>query len=178
MTTSIYIRQEKPEERSHVFKLIEAAFKDVVHTDHREQFLVERLRTSQAFIPELSLVAVCKEQIVGYILLSRIKIRSASIDHDSLAVAPVAVLPQYQNRGIGGILLNEAHERARILGFRSAILLGHATYYPKFGYKEAASFHIQLPFDVPPENCMAIELVKNGLSGIEGTVEYPAEFFG
>ncbi|MCW8311200.1 MULTISPECIES: GNAT family N-acetyltransferase [Sphingobacterium] len=178
MTTPIYIREEKQEDRPYVFKLIEAAFKEAVYTDHQEQFLVERLRKSQAFIPELSLVAVFAEQIVGYILLSRIKIKGVNIDHDSLAVAPVAVLPEYQNKGIGGLLLKEAHERAKMLGFASAILLGHASYYPKFGYKEAACFNIKLPFDVPSENSMAIELVENGLSGIEGRVEYPPEFFG
>ncbi|QEC51940.1 putative N-acetyltransferase YhbS [Anseongella ginsenosidimutans] len=178
MSTPLYIRQETQEDRSYVFKLIEAAFKNIEHTDHKEQFLVERLRKSQAFIPELSLVAELEKKIVGYILLSKIKIRNEAAEFDSLAVAPVAVLPEYQNRGIGGLLLTKSHERARALEFKSAVLLGHADYYPRFGYKEAASFDIKLPFDVPSENCMAIELVEQGLSGVTGTVQYPQEFFG
>lgn len=178
MTTSIYIRQEKQEDRSYVFKIIEEAFKNMEYTDHKEQFLVERLRKSQAFIPELSLVAVLEKKVVGYILLSKIKIKNTTTEYNSLAVAPVAVLPEYQNRGIGGLLLKAAHERAKALGFKSAVLLGHAVYYPKFGYKQASTFNIKLPFEVPLENCMAIELVENGLSGVTGTVQYPAEFFG
>lgn len=177
MTKSIYIRQETHEDRSSVFKLIEAAFKNVEYTDHKEQFLVERLRKSQDFIPELSLVAVFEKKIVGYILLTKIKIKNATTEFHSLAVAPVAVLPEYQNCGIGGSLLKKAHETAKFLGFNSAVLLGHADYYPKFGYKEAASFNIKLPFDVPSENCMAIELCEKGLSGVSGTVQYPPEFF-
>jgi predicted N-acetyltransferase YhbS len=56
------------------------------------------------------------------------------------------------------------------------VLLGHETYYPKFGYIQADKFGIELPFDVPKENCMTIELIENGLNGVKGIVEYPREF--
>ena len=61
----------------------------------------------------------------------------------------MAVLPNYQGNGIGGHLIEFAHKKARELGFASIILLGHPTYYPKFGYRKASDFDIQLPFDVP-----------------------------
>lgn len=173
---SLTIRKEKTKDFKTVFKLIERAFESEKMSDHREQFLVERLRKSEAFIPELSMVAEIGNKIVGHIILTKLKIKNEKNEFDSLALAPVSVLPEYQGKGIGGMLIKEAHKRAKELGHQSIVLLGHEKYYPKFGYKQADNFGIKLPFDVPKENCMAIELTQNGLDGVGGTVEYPKEF--
>src|SRR5690606_23855866 len=95
---------------------------------------------------------------------------------DLLALAPPTVLPEYQNRGIGGMLIEKAHQVARGLGYTSVILLGHENYYPRFGYVPADRFGIKLTFEVPAENFLAIELVENGLEGVSGTVQYAKEF--
>jgi len=63
------------------------------------------------------------------------------------------------------------------MNYKSIVLLGHPNYYTKFGYKKAVDFGIELPYDAPSENCMAIDLSKNGLQNINGIVEYPREFF-
>lgn len=170
-------RQEEKEDYLAVFDLITQAFEKEELSDHQEQYLVERLRKSEAFIPQLSLVAVLKGQIIGHILLSKIQIKSDSEFFESLALAPVSVLPEFQNKGIGGNLIRKAHEVAKELGFGSVVLLGHADYYPKFGYSRAVDFGITLPFEVPSENCMAIELFPNSLESVTGMVIYPAEFF-
>lgn len=172
------LRQENPADQKTVFQLIENAFADVQKSDHQEQFLVERLRESKDFIPELSIVAELDNKIVGYILLSKIRIKDGETEHASLSLAPVAVLRGFQNKGIGSALINFAHKKAEELGFKSIILLGHEDYYPKFGYQKASKFGIKLPFDAPDENCMAIELQKNALKNVSGIVVYPVEFFG
>lgn len=146
-------------------------------SDHQEQHLVERLRKSEAFIPELSIIAEINNQIIGYILLTKINIIDENLNsHISLALAPVAVLPDFQGKGIGGKLIEFAHQKAKDLNFGSVILLGHENYYPKFGYKPATTFGIKLPFDVPEANCMAIEFVENALQNVSGVVQYPKEF--
>jgi predicted N-acetyltransferase YhbS len=175
---NITIRQETPADHPQVFELIKEAFQHEPHSDQQEHYLVERLRKSEAFVPELSLVAEEQGQLIGHILLTKIKVINQKKEHESLALAPVSVAPAYQKLGIGGILIRQAHENARQLGFSSVILLGHADYYPRFGYQKASNFGISLPFDVPEENCMAIELKENGLAGINGVVEYPQAFFG
>ena len=78
---------------------------------------------------------------------------------------------------MGGELIIEAHNKARELGFQSVVLLGHEKYYPKFGYQRADLFGIKLPFEVPLENCMVKELVKEGLCEVHGMVDYPEEFY-
>lgn|SRR5690606_11040745 len=170
------IRTEEPSDYSVVFTVIEKSFANVEHSDHREQFLVERLRKSTAFVPELALVAEVDGEIIGYILLTKIQIKSERESTTSLALAPVAVLPTYQGKGVGGQLIEAAHERAKGLGFAAVVLLGHEDYYPRFGYKSAKAYGIELPFDVPDENCMAIELVEGALSKVNGVVEYPTAF--
>lgn len=172
------IRKEERKDYKEVFKLIEHAFKDEQYTDHKEQFLVERLRDAESFVPELSLVAEIDHEIVGYILLTKIKIiDNKSHETTSLALAPVAVLKKYQGKGIGGSLIRKAHQIAKELKFGSVILLGHEKYYPKFGYEMTKKYGIKLPFDVPDENCMLIELTEKALENISGIVAYPKEFY-
>ncbi|PKV62643.1 GNAT family N-acetyltransferase [Pontibacter ramchanderi] len=173
----IQIRQEQPADYPAVFALVEQAFRDLVISDHTEQFLVERLRKSNAFIPELSLVAVDQGKIVGYILLTKLKIKNHQQEFESLSLAPVAVLPTYHRQGIGAMLMEQAHLVAKDLGYTSVILVGHEQYYPRSGYKPASTFGIRFPFEVPDANAMAVELVENGLAGISGEVVYPKEFF-
>lgn len=173
----ISIRTENKEDFTAVFYLIQNAFEQEQMSDHKEHFLVERLRNSKAFVPELSLVAEIGNKIVGHILLTKLKIKNGQVDFDSLALAPVSVLPEYQGIGISNKLIRAAHKKAIELGFQSVVLLGHAKYYPKLGYKQADIFGIELPFEVPKENCMVIELVEDGLKNVNGIVEYPKEFY-
>jgi predicted N-acetyltransferase YhbS len=173
----LIIRQERVADYQEVFLLIEKAFRNLEISDHREQFLVERLRHSPEFIPELSLVAELDKKLVGYILLSKVRIMNDQQDFESLSLAPVSVLPEYQNRGIGALLIKKAHEVASMMGFKSVVLVGHADYYPRFGYKPSGSYGIVQPFEAPDECCMVVELVDNGLDGVHGKVVYPDEFF-
>lgn len=175
---NIKIRQEQGKDAPMVYDVIVAAFTGMKESDHREQYLVERLHRSHSFIPQLSLVAETDErQIVGYVLLTEVEIVSGNDVTTSLGVAPLAVLPEFQGQGIGGLLLQEAHRIAAALGYGSAVLLGHQDYYPRFGYRQAIDFGIEFPFDVPHELCMVIELQPGALAGVHGTVRYPDVFF-
>ena len=173
----VQIRQETKEDYKAVFVVIEEAFSSEKFSDQKEQHLVKNLRNSDAFIPELSIVALIKNEIVGHILLTKILIKNDDKSFESLALAPVSVSPNHQNRGIGGQLIKEAHKIARTLGYKSIVLLGHETYYPKFGYELAGKYDINIPFEAPAENCMVFELVEDGLKGVSGVVEYAKEFY-
>ncbi len=174
---SLTIRQEAIGDRKIVYKLIQESFVDVEISDHLEQDLVERLRKSESFIPELSLVAEESGELVGYILLTKIQIKNDNESHPSLALAPVVVRPDQQNKGIGAALIKEAHSKAKKLGYDSVILLGHKDYYPRFGYKKCRDFGIKMPFEVAEEYCMAKELKEGALKDCQGTVEYDSAFF-
>ena len=169
----IEIRQEKPEDYTLVYQVNEKAF-----GQDSEAKLVEALRKNkEVFVPELSLIALYKEQVIGHILFTKINIlKTDNQFQESLALAPMAVLPQMQLKGIGSSLIKEGLKKARDLGFTSVIVLGHPDYYPKFGFIPASDYNIKTTFEVPENAFMAIELTKGALKENAGTVCYPKEF--
>lgn len=171
--SEVIIRQETKADQARVYKVQKQAFER-----ENEAELVEKLRDTDVFIPELSLLAELNSEIVGHILFTRITIMDGeNIKHSSLALAPMAVLPEFQNKGIGSLLIKAGLAKAAELGHKSVIVLGHAEYYPKFGFLPAIEWDIRAPFDVPEEALMAVELVKDGLSPVAGLVIYPEEFY-
>lgn len=171
----IIVRQETGADFDGVYQVVKAAFLNAPYSIHEED-LVVRLRNSAAFIPELSLVAEAEGKIVGHIMFTKIAIKAEEETHTALVLAPVSVSPEMQGKGIGTKLILEGHKIARELGFSSVILVGHAGYYPRFGYNRASNFGLTLPIEVPDEAFMACQLTENALSEVEGVVEFPKEF--
>ncbi|MFL6977304.1 N-acetyltransferase [Bacillus inaquosorum] len=171
-----FIRQELTHEYNTTEDIVKRAFLNEKYSDKKEHFLVNKIRKSDAFIPELSLVALNGKEIVGHILLSKIKIVDGDNSVDSLALAPVSVAPEYQRKGIGSQLIHVALKKAKELGYRSVIVLGHKDYYPKFGFKPASLWNIKAPFEVPDEVFMALELSKDSLENVKGVVHYSKAF--
>lgn len=168
----IHIRPERPADFPVIHKLVRLAFATAEHSDGDEHFLVDHLRASPDYIPELALVAEEDGHIVGHILLTKLKVGTAT----ALSLAPLSVLPGHQNKGIGAALIRQGHDLARALGWEFVVLVGHAAYYPRFGYKPAASFGTLAPFDVPAECFMVINL-QGGPEHLPGMVEYSSAFF-
>lgn len=166
------IRKEEKRDYPDVYNLVKKAFETAEHADGNEQDLVEALRRSDAFVPELSLVAEEDGKIVGHIMFTEIKID----DKIELTLAPLSILPEYQGRGIGMKLMEEGHGLAAQRGYHISVVTGIEDYYPKAGYKRAQDYGIKEPFDVPSENFMVYGL--NGeIGNYHGTVEYAKEFY-
>jgi predicted N-acetyltransferase YhbS len=173
MNKNVIIRQEQPTDYRETQAVVRLAFETMPHADGDEHELVEKLRASPDFIPFLSLVAELNGKIIGHILFSKTIIGSET----ALTMAPVSVLPKFQNQGIGGSLIKAGHTVAKNLGYKGIVVLGHENYYPKFGYTPASNYGITCPFDVPDINFMAIELVPDGLKDAVGEAQHPKEFF-
>ncbi|KUG07205.1 GNAT family N-acetyltransferase [Solirubrum puertoriconensis] len=166
------IRPEMPADKEAVFEVNKHAF-----NRPDEALLVDALRQSPAFVPGLSLVAEAAGQVVGHILFTIIKIEQPGREPiTSLALAPMAVLPEWQGEGLGTQLVQRGLEQARALGYRSVIVLGHERYYPRFGFRPAQEWGLSAPFAVPAAAFMALELVTGGLAGVQGVVRYAPEF--
>ena len=165
------IRQENKEDYDEIYNVVKTAFATAKHSDGNEQDLVAALRKSNNFIPELSLVAIQDNKIVGYILFTKIKIGK----YEELALAPLGILPEYQKQGIGKKLIEKGHQIAKKLGYHYSIVLGSEKYYSKTGYIPASQYGIKAPFEVANENFMAIKLNDTDIE-ITGIVEYAKEF--
>ncbi|WP_276485484.1 GNAT family N-acetyltransferase [Paraflavitalea pollutisoli] len=173
MKKEVIIRQETTADIPAVQAMLFHAF-----GGEKEAKLVDALRKNpDVFVPELSLVAVMEDQVVGHIFFSKVKIVDQTV-HEvvSLALAPMAVAPGFQKNGIGRQLMGHGLAAARDMGFQSVIVLGHENYYPRFGFVPTSRWHIHPPFQVPSNVYLGLELVEGGLQHVSGTVQYPAEF--
>jgi len=125
--------------------------------------------------PLVSLLAEAAAGVVGHILFS-----PARLDADpafaAMALAPMAVLPDCQRRGIGGRLVEAGLAACREAGCQAVFVLGHADYYPRFGFVPAARFGIHSRYEVPEEYFMALELLPGALDGKAGLMRYHAAF--
>ncbi|QNE22760.1 N-acetyltransferase [Kribbella qitaiheensis] len=135
-----------------------------------EPDLVEGVRSDPAaWLPQLSLVAVDGEGVVvGHILFSRVHIGLVPV----LSLGPLAVLPAYQGQGVGGALIRAGLAASRAAGEHLVILLGHADYYPRFGFKLASDFDIHVSFLEDGPNLMVLPLDDTPVPA--GVIEYPA----
>lgn len=140
--------------------------------------LVERIRNSEGFIPELSIVAEQDNEIVGHLLLSKAVVRDGENINDVMALAPIAVMPDVQKQGIGKALILEGLDRCRTLGYDLVFLIGHPEYYPKLGFQPARQYGFDLKqFEVPDEVFMVCELKEGALQKGKGELIYPQSFF-
>ncbi len=170
-TKELKIRPETESDREAIYALHLSAF------DGRfESELVNKIRAGENFIPELSRVTINDNNVVGHILLSTIVIKKDEKEIPALALAPVGVLPEFQNRGIGSALTKNALDEARRLKHRIVVVIGHPPYYPRFGFVSATKAGLSAPFDIPDEAFMVCELAPDALKGISGMVQYPQEF--
>jgi putative acetyltransferase len=169
----ITIRPETAEDYAAIHEVNALAFGREV-----EARLVEALRRLPDFIPDLSLVAVEADRVVGHILFSPIVIETKDGAVPALALATLAVRPEFQYQGIGSALVRDGLERSRALGHRIVVVVGHPAYYPRFGFAPARARGLEAPFPVPDDAFLALELVPGALDGVAGMVRYPPPFEG
>jgi putative acetyltransferase len=124
---------------------------------------------------QVSLVVEVGGQVVGHILFSDLPIITRAGTVPALALAPMAVLPEFQNQGIGSALVQRGLEACRQQGHRIVVVLGHAHFYPRFGFSPKLAAHLESPFS-GSDSFMAVELVPGALDGVAGRVQYPPPF--
>ena len=166
----INIRQERPEDIQTIRQLLKRAFEK----DYEgEAELVDRLRDADKVI--FALVAETEGQVVGQIMYSPLILESAPEGFRGLGLAPLAVLPGYQGRGIGGRLLRESLQECREMGYDIVVLLGHPSYYPRFGFSKGSEHGLQNEYGVD-DPFMVMELREGALAEVSGLVTFQPEF--
>jgi putative acetyltransferase len=165
----IVIREETPGDVDAIRRLEASAF----DTD-AEAKLVDALRAAGTLT--LSLIAEADGEIVGHIAFSPVVVSSSQGTTQGVGLGPMAVAPAFQRQGIGRGLIADGVRRLREAGHRFCVVLGHAEYYPRHGFKRASDFRIRWERPVPDDVFFVRELAPQGLEGVSGTVRYRPEF--
>jgi len=164
------IRAEQPEDIPAIRAVNLAAFPTPFEAN-----LVDRLR--QMVQPTISHVAVMDDEIVGHIFFSPVHV-SERDDLKVMGLAPMAVLPVYQRQGIGSALIHAGLTVCQALGYGAVVVLGHPSYYPRFGFVPTDGTGLRCVYDVPVEAFMMLELQPSYLQNVQGIVTYHPAFDG
>ena len=159
------IRPEESEDRKGIRHVNIKAFE----TD-AEANIIDALRESG--IPLISLVAEENGEIVGHILFSSVTLDGSKSNISIAGLAPMAVLPDWQNKGVGSKLVEEGLKQCKQSGYAAVVVLGHPGYYPRFGFVPSVNYGIISEYDVPNEVFMIKEIQDGALDGCSGTVRY------
>ena len=173
----IYLSTLTENDYAESLDMIEAAFRDIPHSNHDEHHLVAQLRKAPEYRCELEVVAKLETgDIIGHAMLSEVKIVNGERTYTALALAPVSVLPEYQQQGIGKALIQAVEERAKADDYTTVIVLGDPGYYHQLGYQTAADYDITAPFKIAPEYLMVKFLWDQLEKYPHGEVVYPESF--
>jgi predicted N-acetyltransferase YhbS len=174
---NIIIRLEDPKDYRETETMIREAFWDLYKPGCDEYLVLHKLREVPAFVKELDLVACDNDKIVGNIIYSLAEIRNEQNQKFAvLCMGPLAVLPSYQRKGIGSLLMKQSIDKARSLGYKAVIIFGNPEYYHRFGFKNAKEYNIQTSSGENLDAFMALEISDNSLNGIEGKFYYDPVF--
>ena len=138
-----------------------------------EANLVDALREQAQ--PLVSLIAEDNGAVVGHIMFSPVSLSGNTV-LKIMALAPMAVAPEHQRKGIGSALVRAGLEQCQRLGFGAVVVLGHPDYYPRFGFSSSARFGISCEYEVREEVFMVVELQAGFLRGAAGKIQYHAAF--
>jgi len=166
---NIKLRLEKPEDYKIVENLTREAFWNVHVPGCSEHYLMYSMRNSDAFIKELDIVAEIDGRIVGNIVYTKAKILGDDGNsYDVICFGPISVLPKFQGKGIGGVLIEHTKNLAKQLGYRAILIYGDPEYYSRYGFVAAKTYGIGTPDNMYAVPLQAYELFSGALHNCEG----------
>ena len=165
MSALFDIREERPDDIAAIRDVNKRAFAQT-----QEANIVDALRSNGAVL--LSLVATLDGHVVGHILYSPATVGGVA----GAALGPMAVVPRHQREGIGSRLVEAGNQRIRDAGWPFIIVLGHANFYPRFGFKTASTHGVTCNWEVPDDVFMLRVLDEQQMRGVTGRAKYRDEF--
>ena len=164
----IELRLEEEKDYKTVENITREAFWNNYVPGCDEHLLAHNLRKTNVFIKELDFVALHNNKIVGNIMYAKSTIKNNGSEYTVLTFGPLSVLPEYQNKGIGGKLINHTIELSKEMGYKGIIIYGDPEYYKRFGFRESKEYKITNKDKKFPAALLVLELYPNALNGIEG----------
>ena len=165
MHVLIEIREERSDDVVAVREVNRRAF-----GQDQESNIVDALRTNGGAL--LSLVATVNGQVAGHIMYSPLTVAE---NVHGVALGPMAVVPEYQRQEIGTKLIEAGNRKMKEAGYPFIVVVGHAEYYPRFGFRPASEYGIKCEWDVPDKVFMLL-VVNEAKMQASGLAKYRHEF--
>ena len=165
----VIIRPERRQDKQRIRQINVEAF-----GSEAESNLIEVLRNSGILL--ISLIAEVNGEVIGHILFSPVDLRGNKSNVSIAGLSPMAVMPKWQRKGMGSMLVKEGLRLCKESGYAAVVVLGHPEYYARFGFAPSVRYGIKSEYDVPDEVFMAVELSEGSLADCGGIVRYHAAF--
>lgn len=163
------VREERTGDIAAITEVHAAAFKR-----EAEGRLVERLRSDGLIVA--SIVALVNSKVVANAVFSKLAVTPSRGAITAVALAPVAVAPAYQRRGLGSIVIRFGLQLCGERGYDAVFVLGDPVYYMRFGFSSEIAKGMRSPYSGAGSSWMALELRPLTLCGLDGEVRYPTAF--
>jgi len=165
------LRTETPTDIEATTAMVDLSFGETT-----ESLLIDLIRRSDRFVPELSIIAEEAGAVVGHILFSYVTIEGDE-SFEVLSLAPLAVHPDHQSRGIGTALGEKGLARAEKRGEPLVVVEGHPNYYPRFGFERASLYGIEKAAEVVPDEAFMVKRLSSYDPRYRGKLVYPPPFY-
>ena len=170
--TGLTYRSEQPEDAAAIAEVVTRAFDSPV-----EAALVEAIRTSDGYLPDMAMVAELDGAVVGHVMISRALVDTGNDRRPIAMLSPLAVDPELQGQGIGAALVGQVTQRAERAGEPAVVLEGNPRYYGRLGFEPAARHGLVLPLPSwAPSQAAQVMPLSNYDATLRGAVIYPATF--
>ncbi len=167
--TTVTLRREAPADEREVETMVRQAFWNCYRPGCDEHYLVHLLRHSPVFVPALDVLAEADGRIIGSIMYSQAHILlDAGGELPVLSFGPIAVLPSYQGKGVGGRLIRHTQAMARELGETAILIYGDPAYYSRYGFLPAQTYSVGSAQDQYCGALQAYELHEGALHSAAG----------
>jgi putative acetyltransferase len=173
--SDVRIRAERPED----FAAIAAVVVDAFSPKHGPEVaaLVERIRASEHYLPELALLAEDESGVVGHVMLSWAGLEGGTRER-ILMLSPMSVRTDRQRSGVGTSLIENVLGRAEAMGEPAVMLEGVPAYYPRFGFERASALGFEPPREGIPDAAFMVKRLPGYEPALAGRVVYPSTFDG
>lgn len=165
------VRAETPDDHDTIRRIVDEAFGDTITSA-----IVDGIRASDRFVPELSLVAVSEGQSLGHVISSYVDL--VPVTRRVLQVGPLAVVPSHQRQGIGTALMEETIHLADERDEPLLLIEGNPAYYGRFGFTRADAHGIEMPPESHGPQYFMLRPLRAYDPTLRGRAVYPPETFG
>ena len=179
MIDKVILREEEKSDYFENENVTREAFWNVYKPGCVEHFILKKLRERESFIKELTLIAIFENKIIGSIVYSKM-FKEGKLSNEVICFGPISVIPEFQRKGIGTLLINSSIKKAVDLGYKLIMITGNKNYYQRFGFKTAFDYNIHLEgnkIDDRAEYFMVKELEEGYLNKYSGIYNFDQIFF-